>query len=402
MNEDLYWLRENRDGIHGLDYKIEKWWIDDRKTGRSNDSNTLISVPYTYITPSGDESVFPELYYWDSYFIVRGLLVHNHVQLAKDQIDNLLYLANKYGFVPNGNRTFYLTRSQPPLLSFMVWAYFERTGDLAWLKQAYATCVKEFQYWTTSPHWVNNLLARWYDAGDPGLSPELASEAESGWDFTARFLGDAREWYASDLNALIYGIAIKLRAMACKLEYFAEEAQWMKLSEEIYVKINARLWDSSVRLYNDRHIINGKFSPVKSLASFYMLWTGAVPEHRARYLLDNLDLFNQEHGLSTTDREYNSPHSSLTFVQWGFPVLWAPLQLFVVEGLIQYGYTKQAEGIMLKYIKTVFRQYEKHGKLFEKYNAVDGSINVPVERYGNPPFHGWTAAVFSIFIRFFK
>ena len=81
------------------------------------DEDTLIGVPYPYTVPSPER--FNEIYYWDTYFTNIGLLKDNKALLAKHNTDDILFLVNRYGFMPNGNRTFFLNRSQPPFLSAM-------------------------------------------------------------------------------------------------------------------------------------------------------------------------------------------------------------------------------------------------------------------------------------------
>ncbi|PSR31271.1 MAG: hypothetical protein C7B43_02565 [Sulfobacillus benefaciens] len=389
---------EERDMVLQLYERIASWWPQDQKHGNRRE-DTWISLPRPYITPGGQESAFPELYYWDSYFIVRGLLAQDYITMAKDQIENLLDLVARFGFVPNGNRTFYLTRSQPPLLTAMVKAYYAYTKNRRWLKEAFEWLVTELAYWLQGPHVPRGTLARWFDSGDPGLSGELASEAESGWDFTARFGGDARLWYAVDLNALVYGMMMDLSFFAQELDQSQDVLQYRQQAKVFLDQMNRVLWDHALGQYRDRNFEDHRFSPVSSLASFYPLWTHAATPSQAAMLTAHLGGFERPFGLVATDRVYPSPHPTLAFVQWGDPVVWAPLQLITAEGLKYYGFAAYAQEIAQIYLRLVLRRYRQTGKLYEKYHGDTGTEDVPLERYPNSPFHGWTAGVFAVFAK---
>ncbi len=378
--------------------RIAGWWHEDQRHGNLSE-DTWIPLPRAYITPGGQESVFPELYYWDSYFIVRGLLAHDEVMMARDQIDNLLDLAARFGFVPNGNRSFYLTRSQPPLLTAMAKAYYTYTKNRRWLNESLEWMVKELAYWFDGPHCPQGDLARWFDLGDPGLSAELASEAESGWDFTARFEGDARRFYAVDLNALLYGMMRDLSFFAEELGKGQEALQYRQRAQNFLRQMHRVLWDPVHGEYRDWNFEVGTFSSVSSLASFYPLWTRCASDSQARKLSTRVTDFSRSCGLVATDRIYPSPHPQFDFVQWGDPIMWAPLQLIVAEGLKGYGFTVYAQDIAQTYLRVILKRYQETGKLYEKYHAETGNEDVPQERYPNPPFHGWSAGVFAVFAK---
>lgn len=378
--------------------RIASWWPADQKR-ENRPEDTWIKLPRPYITPGGQESAFPELYYWDSYFIVRGLLAQDYIGIAQDQIENLLDLVARFGFVPNGNRTFYLTRSQPPLLTAMVKAYYAYTKNRRRLKDAFPWMVTELDYWLQGHHMPHGILARWFDSGDRGLSAELASEAESGWDFTARFGGDARRWYAVDVNALLYGMMMDLSFFAQELDQHSHALEFRQQATRLLRHMNRILWDPARLLYRDWNFHNHAFSPVSSLASFYPLWTHAASSGQAAMLVPQLKAFERPFGLVATDRIYPSPHASLPFVQWGAPIVWAPLQLITAESLNNYGYHGHAATIAQRYIQLVLRRYQQTDKLYEKYHGETGTEEVPRERSSNTPFHGWTAGVFVVFAK---
>src|SRR5437773_11118967 len=124
----------------------------------------LLFLPHPYVVPGGR---FNEMYGWDSYFIQRGLLRDGELELARDMADNFLYEIAHYGMILNANRTYFLTRSQPPFLTEMILGVFERTGDRAWLRSTVAAIDRYYAFWTTPPHLIESIgLSRYYDLGD--------------------------------------------------------------------------------------------------------------------------------------------------------------------------------------------------------------------------------------------
>ena len=171
------------------------------------------------IVPGGR---FREVYYWDSYWIILGLLNCNMLQSARKLVENQLFLVDKYGFVPNGSRTYYLHRSQPPVLTLMVYKVYEYTQDIVWLKNVIKTVEKEYEYWTNEPRQVEikkndkvYYLSRYYssiqkprqeshyedvkgcidleDKDKRIVYQNIRSTAMTGWDFSSRWAYDEEE-----------------------------------------------------------------------------------------------------------------------------------------------------------------------------------------------------------------
>lgn len=217
----------------------------------TEDQGTLIGLPRPFSTPS-ISGVFQELYYWDTYFINVGLLASGQTEQAANNIENMFYLIDRFGWMPNGNRTFYLCRSQPPFLSQMVRDLFAHTQDQAWLRAgAYPALQQEYWFWHTH-RTLENGLSR-YGGEDPddttlrelgrslcerfGLaSPESPEQlypygramlalAESGWDCTSRFGTEAQLYAPVDLNALLYRMEHNMEWFAGVLGLNAERSQ---------------------------------------------------------------------------------------------------------------------------------------------------------------------------------
>ena len=145
----------------------------------------LLYLPNKYVVPGGR---FNEMYGWDSYFIVRGLLHAGRIDLAQGIVDNFFFEIEHYGAMLNANRTYYLTRSQPPFLSSMFVEVYQATRrqpggreDKAWLERAYTNLSKDYEMWTHDPHLAGDTgLSRYYDFGD-GPPPEAVKD-ETGFD----------------------------------------------------------------------------------------------------------------------------------------------------------------------------------------------------------------------------
>jgi len=128
-----------------------------------------------------------EVYYWDSFWIIRGLLASKMYETAKGIVNNLVSLIHKYGFVLNGARTYYTNRSQPPLLSAMVRAIYMKTGDIDLLKMAFPTLLQEHRFWNSGIHKVivrdargaEHSLSRYYARWDAPRPESATTDMET-------------------------------------------------------------------------------------------------------------------------------------------------------------------------------------------------------------------------------
>ncbi len=150
----------------------------------------LLYLPHPYVVPGG---MFNEMYGWDSYFIIRGLVEGGRVDLARGIVENFFFEIAHYGGVLNANRTYFLTRSQPPFLTSMIRAVYDaeksrsKKNDVAWLKEAYPYAVKDYELWARAPHLAGDTgLARYFDFGE-GPAPELGSSADDYYRGAVRF-----------------------------------------------------------------------------------------------------------------------------------------------------------------------------------------------------------------------
>jgi alpha,alpha-trehalase len=163
----------------------------------------LLYLPNPYVVPGGR---FNEMYGWDSYFIVVGLLRDARVDLARGMVDNFLFEIENYGTVLNANRTYFLTRSQPPFLTAMITAVYDAEkasgkADQAWLEKAYSLAAKDYENWIHEPHLAGSTgLSRYYDYGEGPVPEGLQDEAGHYRNVTTYFLShpEAADHYLVD------------------------------------------------------------------------------------------------------------------------------------------------------------------------------------------------------------
>ncbi len=379
------------------------------RTLRQNvqDYDTLIGLPYPYTVPCA-EHCFNELYYWDTYFTNKALFAIGLAEQAKNNIKNILYLIDRFGYMPNGNRTFFLKRSQPPYAALMVDDVYKASGDLSFLKTAFVTLKKEYEFWMTKRVSENGLnrygceedgesCAAFYNGivvdrigKDERREPQEAgrhyfAEAESGWDFNPRFNGYCADYNPVDLNGNLY-MYEKLFAEYEVLLGEGDGKAWTEKAQKRAEKMNALLWDGAEGAYKDYNYVTRKLSDIVSAASFQPYFAGLATEQQKDGLLNLLQTLESEWGIFTTaktDKKY----------QWAYPNIWAPCQYIAVEGLRRYGYEKVSKRIAQKYVALIEKNFAAHEKLFEKYNGITGDIDA-ISEYDTPEMLGWTAGVF--------
>ena len=367
-------------------------------------NKTLLFLPKPYTVPCMDTH-FQELYYWDTYFTNRGLILSNRIDMAINNIFNFAYLIDKYGFIPNGSRTWYLNRSQPPFLGMMISDVYKETGDKAFLLWALEALKKEHVFWDTKRKTANGLncysatptleecrdiIQCYYErTGIQRLDNELywginiLAEAESGWDFNARFSGKCHEYNPVDLNCLLY-FDEKFIAKAERILGLSDGEEWDARAAQRKSIMYSYMLGSDGVLY-DYSYVEGAKSLLKSAASFMPYFVGLETDNRgAKELLSALEL---PFGVAATEELCGVNY------QWGYKNGWACLQLIAVEGLRNCALSQEANRISEGFIRVVENVFEQSGKVLEKYNIFDGNANA-IGEYGTPEMLGWTAGVY--------
>jgi alpha,alpha-trehalase len=401
----------------------------------------LLYLPKPYVVPGGR---FNEMYGWDSYFIVLGLLRAGEVSLARDMADDTLFEIRQYGKVLNANRTYYLTRSQPPFLTEMLLAVYQRTQDRRWLEESLPAIEAYYRYWTVEPHATASTgLSRYFDQGD-GPSPEVVSGErdqhgrtvydqakvffrkhhvedydasqyydrrkdqltplfykgdrsmrESGFDPSTRFGPfnvDIIHYNPVCLNSLLYLMESQTADILGILGREAEARKWRDRAADRATRINRLLWDERDGMYYDYNFALGHVRRYPFLTTFYPLWAGIASPEQAARVVRNLPRFECPGGLQTSTFDSGD--------QWDAPFGWAPLEMIAVEGLHRYGYHREADAISIKFLSLVAQEYRKTGTIDEKYDVVHRISDLRSEiRFGyhsNEVGFGWTNAVFTL------
>lgn len=372
------------------------------------DRDTLIGLPYPYIVPT-PAGRWNEMYYWDTFFTCKGLLLTGREELVKNCTDDMLFLVEKFGFTPNGNRTYYLSQSQPPFLSMMVMDVYRTYQDKEWLAKAYDTLKKEYHFWMTrrmTPIGLNQFGVNMEYVDDPDrhyesicrrigyqvpmedhreFAENFLADCESGWDFNPRLFMQQKQSAYVDLNSNLYLYEKNFAYFAECLEN-GETKMWQEAAEHRKQLMNTYFWDGNA--FMDYNFVKEKTGSIFSVASFYPLWAGVADEEQAAKTVAILDRIEFEYGVSVCEQN-ESPGN----FQWDYPLGWAPMHYIVIRALDNYGYYEEAARICSKYIAAIEKMFEKTGTLWEKYDVHTGDNDVKID-YGSQVMLGWTAGVY--------
>jgi alpha,alpha-trehalase len=390
--------------------------------------SSLLPLPYPYIVP-GDR--FDEIYYWDSFFIMLGLEQSGREDLLDDELNNFSTLIDRYGHIPNGNRTYYLSRSQPPFFAQMVRLSAEREGERVYLRYL-PELLAEYRYWMDGEdriapgsayrHLVrlqdDTLLNRYWDERDTprdesyredvataeqtpqrnaaDLWRNLRAGGETGWDFSSRWFADGKtlatvevtSLVPVDLNCLLADLertiahAYRLQGDAAQAERFEQRASARAAA------IRRVLWDPQLHAFGDYDFVARQLTHRLSAATVYPLYFGIADKSQAAAIGATVRArLLRAGGLATT--------TTRTGQQWDEPNGWAPLQYLAVAGLRRYGQPALAGEIATRWIQTNVAYYQRTGKLVEKYD-VDAKAGTTAAGGGEYPLQdgfGWTNGV---------
>lgn len=419
-----------------INLHITKLWSELKRPADEVRSGTLIPLPNPYLVPGGR---FREIYYWDSYFTMLGLQEDGEIESIHNMVDNFAYLINEYGFIPNGNRTYYLGRSQPPFFAMMVKLLAESKGDKILAKYLPELEI-EYDFWMNGgnnlrPGEANRRVVRmkegellnryWDDHNTPrpesyiedvqtarkavsensALTKEevyrnLRAGAESGWDFSSRWLtrGTNGNFELStihttdilpvDLNSLLYNLELTISKAARitgnkeKSNNFQQKAQARKQAILKY------FWNEKAGFFMDYNFKKGSVSEQLSLAGVYPLFFEIGSEDQATKLASKIEeVFLKPGGVVSTP--YN------TGQQWDAPNGWAPLQWISIQALKNYGHHKLAEDIKSRWLNLNREVYNRTYKMLEKYNVEDLTKESGGGEYPTQDGFGWTNGVYQ-------
>jgi len=417
---------ERRDGYHGL------LTLALRRAG-----GRIRGVPF--VVPGGR---FNEMYGWDSYFEALGLLEDGRIGLAKGMVDNFVYEIQHYGKILNANRSYYLTRSQPPLLTSMARAVYRklpRTEESReWLAGVLRAAIMEYRsVWMSKPHLTGTGLSRYYGQGigqppevEPGhfdhvyrryakkhqMKPtrfersyktgEISVPAldsffvhdramrESGHDKTYRWDNACADYVTVDLNSLLYKYEMDI-ARTIRSEFgdtldlpdggTETGTEWFRKADRRKTLMNRYLWDEKSGVFFDYNVGKETRRRYMSGVVFYPLWAGvATPTQAESIVREALPLLEEAGGIAASTREARGPLSEdRPARQWDYPYGWAPHQMLIWQGLDDYGFTQDAERLAYRWLYTITRNaVDYNGTVPEKFNVVTRSHRVFAE-YGN-------------------
>ena len=386
---------------------IAKFWTRLERF-HPKDDESLLGVPKPYLVPSYEEHAsfdYNELYYWDSFFMVQGMLADPaREELVSGILEDLMHLFKRFKVIPNASRTYLMGRSQPPFLTTFIYdVYNAYAPDKTWLKEAMEIAKQEYAVvWqgTKKPNerLAHKGLSRYYDIN---YLHDLA-EAESGWDMTPRFGRKALNYLPVDLNALLYKYEIDFARTARMFDDKREAAKWEQAALRRKETMDELMWDRLRGLYYDYNFVKERRGTISSLAAYFPMWAGMVTEKQAASMVKALRRFENKGGLATTDALPLGQYVPGSMpVQWAFPNGWAPLQFIVVEGLLKYGYHEDAKRIAMKWLKNNLDWFKLHHVFLEKYNVVNPEKPPQKGVYPSQTGFGWTNAVFERFCQQF-
>ncbi len=406
-------------------------YLKRESSSKQSEYSTLIPLPYSFIIPGGR---FREVYYWDSYFTIHGLLDESHINIAENMINNFKYLIDKIGFIPNGNRIYYLSRSQPPFFAAIVDLISKYKNDEQWGLTYLESIKKEYDFWMDRNDSFSKkelrkieiekdlFLNRYYDSktipreesyyedfsltanfderNRINLYRNIRAACESGWDFSSRWFKDDKlltkcvtlEILPIDLNSLLYFIEMKLAQLYALSGNEGKKIEFENRFEKRKYAINKYFWNDENAFYFDYNFNKEKLTNIFSLAACYPLYFNLAEYKMAVGVANNIKkLFLKDGGLISTTNNTNQ--------QWDAPNGWAPLQWMAIKGLRNYGFHDLADEIKLRWLKLNEDVFNRTGKMFEKYNVENISLHAGGGEYDLQDGFGWTNGIAAALMR---
>lgn len=402
------------------------WSVLLRQPEAPSGFSTLLPLPNAYIVPGGR---FREVYYWDSYFTMLGLQASGRADIIEQMVDNFAQQIQQFGHIPNGNRTYYLSRSQPPFFALMVNLLAEIKGESVLLRYRLAL-EKEYAFWMDGEtrssaqdahrRFVRlsdgSVLNRYWD-DDPSPRPEayiedvhtakgsprpstdtyrhLRAAAESGWDFSSRWLEDPQQlasihtcdFLPIDLNCLLYFLEKTLVHAYRQLPDHTPVEVMKDRARQRKAAILKHGWDAERGFFFDYNYLKANCSEVHTLAGVFPLFSQIADAEQAARVAQVLEKrFLRAGGLATTE--------AYSGQQWDAPNGWAPLQWVAYRGLLNYGHQELAEKIRQRWLALCEKTYAATGKMMEKYDVENPNAQGGGGEYPNQDGFGWTNGVY--------
>jgi alpha,alpha-trehalase len=396
-----------------------------RTPQHSEPGSTLIPLKHNYIVPGGR---FNEIYYWDSYFTSLGLVRAGRLELVESMVKNFVHLQEVIGLIPNGNRYYYATRSQPPVLYLMLellWnaKYQHKERGLQHIADYLPALEKEHAFWmgsertktlagyTLNHYWSTSTAPRQesfyedYTLAQNSKEPEvlyrhLNAGAESGWDFSSRWFADPHDLSTIqttdilpvDLNCLLFGLESTLAKFYQQLNDNAKHQQFETYAKARHEAIQKIFWNQHEGFFFDYNWRASRQTNVISAAGLVPLFVKAATveqatEHVSKVLFTDLLAWG---GVNSTTLQ--------THQQWDSPNGWAPLQWFAVQGLKNYNLPHH-QAITGRWLNMIQKRFGQDKKLLEKYDVINTDNHAGGGEYGVQEGFGWTNGVTLEFLK---
>lgn len=413
------------------EYVWNSWTILTRANIIKDVCDTEIQIPSPYIVPGGR---FRELFYWDSYFTALGLVIHHRYDLVFALANNFKFLVDEFGYIPNGTRTYFIGRSQPPMYSLLINLICQHIKEDYWQDHV-PQIERQYRWWMQGEEGLKEgearlhivkqkgyILNRYYqhveeprpeafrqeedflvgidEDAKKKIYPELRAGAESGWDFSGRWFHNPNniqtihttDFLPVDLNSLLYITERNL-------------AKWHSMAKnddkahEFSIRANNRnkairelMYDENQKFFCDYDFRAQKRSDYLTLAGLFPVFAGIATTHEADAIFARVEKeFLQPGGLLTT--------LHYTHEQWDAPNGWAPLQYITFEACKRYGAFDLADKIRKNFCTAVEQIYNQTGSILEKYNVTDINAKPQDGEYEVQTGFGWTNGVYTWFIR---
>ncbi len=409
-----------------IDEHIDRLWSQlTRSTPGAPAYGSLLALPHPYVVPGGR---FREIYYWDSYFTMLGLLESGRADLAEDMVLDFAHFIDTYGHVPNGARTYYLSRSQPPFFFEMIGLIAGSDPAAGWARYL-PQLRQEYAFWMRGESGLaagtadrrvvalpdGSILNRYWDDLDTprdeayaedvtlaraGRRPpravyrDIRAAAESGWDFGSRWFADpgdrssidTTDIVPVDLNSLMVGLENAIRAGCERTADRACVREFARRAASRRAAIDRYLWNDAERAYLDYRWTRRAPTWRISAATLYPLFVSIASDSQASAVSVTVrERLLEAGGLVTTPLE--------TGQQWDAPNGWAPLQWIAVAGLRRYRQDALAQTIACRWMRIVNAVYEDSGKLTEKYDVIRTNRKGGGGEYPTQDGFGWTNGV---------
>jgi len=366
-----------------LDY-IQNYW-EKITFYLPKDRKIHIGLPHSFVSPNDNLFKFDQ-FYWDSFFIILGLIVEKKFLLAKGIVENFFFLYRKFGIIPSRNKFYNLGISQIPFLSSMILEIYKVFKDKKWLKRGAKIVEDELKnYWMNGDHLVYQGLSRYCDH----FMTHLTAEHEAGWDMTSRFNEKCLNYLPVDLNTCLYKYEIDLAEIYRILGDTKKEKEFEERAKKRKEKINSLMWDENLGFFFDYNYKEKRKSNFFSVAGFYPLWAKLCSFSQAKKIKKNLKIFEKRGGIANTQKE----NLSKEFKQHDYPNGWPNQQWIVIKGLLNYGFREDAKRLTKKWLDLNKKIFKKTGNFWEKYDVVNCDVGKS-GRYKTQSGFGWTNAIF--------